>query len=76
MVYCFFLEEEFKKYYRMFGWGKFLYKMKEVEIFKGEILLVFDWRDKGKFACIFCLVYLVVVVYRVLLFEYLFYCFV
>lgn len=39
--------EEFKKYYRMPGWGKPLYEMKEAEIPKGEIPSAFDWRDKG-----------------------------
>lgn len=76
VAHCFLSEEEFKKYYRMPGWGKPLYKMKEAEIPKGEIPSAFDWRDKGKPGCIFCLVYLAVVVYRALLFEHLFYCFV
>ncbi|XP_068746743.1 cathepsin L-like [Montipora capricornis] len=40
-------EEEFKKYYRMPGWGKPLYEMKEAEIPKGDIPTAFDWRDKG-----------------------------
>ncbi|XP_078357661.1 cathepsin L-like [Oculina patagonica] len=40
-------EEEFKKYYRMPGWGKPLYEMKEAKIPKGEIPPAFDWRDKG-----------------------------
>ena len=44
--------EEFKKYYRMPGWGKPLYEMKEAEIPKGEIPSAFDWRDKGKSMCI------------------------
>jgi len=42
-------EEEFKKYYRMPGWGKPLYEMKEAQIPKGEIPSAFDWRDKGTF---------------------------
>lgn len=45
--YCFLSEEEFKKYYRMPGWGKPLYEMKEAEIPKGDVPSAFDWRDKG-----------------------------
>ena len=52
--YCFLSVEEFKKYYKMPGWGKPLYKMKEAEIPKGEIPSAFDWRDKGKSTCILC----------------------
>lgn len=40
-------EEEFKKYYRMPGWGKPLYEMKEVEIPNIDVPKAFDWRDKG-----------------------------
>lgn len=46
-VQSFFSEEEFKKYYRMPGWGKPLYEMKEAKLPKGEIPPAFDWRDKG-----------------------------
>ena len=46
--YCYLPVEEFKKYYRMPGWGKPLYEMKEAEIPQGEIPSAFDWRDKGK----------------------------
>lgn len=73
MAQCVLSVEEFKKYYRMPGWGKPLYEMKEAEIPKGEIPSAFDWRDKGKSVCILCLVYLAVVVFnRALSFEYFF----
>ena len=52
VAHCFLSVEEFKKYYRMPGWGKPLYEMKEAEIPKGEIPSAFDWRDKGKSKCI------------------------
>lgn len=52
--YCFLSVEEFNKYYRMPGWGKPLYEMKEAEIPKGEIPSAFDWRDKGKSTCTLC----------------------
>ena len=49
MCIIFFIsEEEFKKYYRMPGWGKPLYEMKEAKIPKGDIPTAFDWRDKGR----------------------------
>lgn len=50
IMFCFiFSEEEFKKYYRMPGWGKPLYEMKEAEIPQGDIPNAFDWRDKGMY---------------------------
>lgn len=48
IVILFFSVEEFKKYYKMPGWGKPLYEMKEAEIPKVDIPPAFDWRDKGK----------------------------
>ena len=48
----FFTEEEFKKYYRMPGWGKPLYEMKEAKIPEGVIPNAFDWRDKGALSCL------------------------
>ena len=48
----FFTEEEFKKYYRMPGWGKPLYEMKEDKIPEGAIPNAFDWRDKGALSCL------------------------
>ena len=48
----FFTEEEFKKYYRMPGWGKPLYEMKEAKIPEGAIPNAFDWRDKGALSCL------------------------
>ena len=51
IVILFFSVEEFKKYYKMPGWGKPLYEMKEAEIPKVEIPPAFDWRDKGKSTC-------------------------
>ena len=47
MMLSFYSEEEFKKYYRMPGWGKPLYEMKEVEIPNIDVPKAFDWRDKG-----------------------------
>ena len=47
VIIMFLSEEEFKKYYRMPGWGKPLYEMKQAKIPKGEIPPAFDWRDKG-----------------------------
>lgn len=49
---CSFSEEEFKKYYRMPGWGKPLYEMKEAKIPEGAIPNAFDWRDKGALSCL------------------------
>lgn len=40
-------EEEFKKYYRMPGWGKPSYEMKQAEIPEGAAPASFDWREKG-----------------------------
>lgn len=48
----FLTEEEFKKYYRMPGWGKPLYEMKEAKIPEGAIPNAFDWRDKGALSCL------------------------
>ena len=47
IILSFYSEEEFKKYYRMPGWGKPLYEMKEVEIPNIDVPKAFDWRDKG-----------------------------